>query len=184
MKRRLLVPLLAALVVAMVVGPAGVKAVEPRAVTARMMIPAAAFSLVPHQGEYVDFAQRGDYLEGDDWWPQSFVAPVEFPVEQVTVRGITLYAYDYDGTSGRVCASLFRATPAQGIQATKLQGKVCTIESSIYPQVVPNLTRMNYTAVDTATNGSYLYVDFDPRAAVSSLQVFGVRITYSYEPAA
>lgn len=182
MKQSLLVPLLVALVVAMVVGPAGVEAVEPRAVTARMMIPAAAFTLVPHQGDYVDFAQGGDYVAGDDWWHQSFVAPVEFPVGQVTVKGITLYAYDYDGTSGRVCASLFRSTPAQGEQATKLQGKVCTTESSIYPQVVPNLTRMSNTALNTATDGSYLYVDFDPRAAAGSLEVFGVRITYSYEP--
>ena len=184
MKERLLVPLLAALVVAMVVGPAGVEAVEPRAVTARIMIPAAAFTLVPHQGDYVDFAQQGDYVAGDDWWHQSFVAPVEFPVGQVTVRGITLYAHDHDGTTGRVCASLFRSTPAQGEQATKLQGKVCTAESSIYPQVVSNLTRLNYTAVDTAANGSYLYVEFDPRAVDGDLQVFGVRITYSYEPAA
>lgn len=182
MKQRLLVPLLAALVVTMVVGPAGVGAVEPRAVTARMMIPAAAFTLVPHQGDYVDFAQHGDYLGADDWWHQSFVAPVVFPVGQVTVTGITLYAYDHDGTAGRVCASLFRSTPAQGTQATKLQGKACTTESSTYPQVAANLARLSYRAVNTATDGSYLYVEFDPRAAAGSLEVFGVRITYSYEP--
>ena len=184
MTRRLWVPLLVALLVAALVGPTGVTAVEPRTVTAKIMIPAAAFVLVPHQGDYVDYANNGDTLQGNYWWHQSFLAPVEFPVPQVTVRSIALYAYDHDGTTARVCASLYRSTPAQGPGQTKLQTKACTAESPSNPQVAKPLVRIANAIVNTGINGSYLRVDFDANGPQTPVQVFGVQVTYVYEAGA
>ena len=150
-------------------GQAG--AAEPRTVVAKMMIPAAAFYDEHHDGDFLSVTWT-DYTT-------VFLAPVQFPRRQVTVREITIYAADRDGTASKICASLYRTRPAQGSNGTKVQSSVCTTESEADPQVVANRLRISDGAVNTAVNGSHLRVTFGP--VIGGLKLYGVQITYAYQ---
>jgi hypothetical protein len=93
--QRLLIAGLVGLVALLLIGPGGnrVTAAEPRVTTASVMVPAAAF--VPSAGSF-------DYL--NNGWAASaahrgaFVAPLSFPVPEVSVRKLTIYAHDQVNT--------------------------------------------------------------------------------------
>lgn len=145
-------------------------AVEPRAVTTKVMIPAAAFA--PGANHY-RYTNGGEMVITPDH--AVMVAPVLFPVPEVTIQGITLYAKD-QGPSQSVCAYLVRAIPAQGQPGSKYQGQACTADSSADPQAVSNLRRISPNTVNTRTQGSYLLVDITGQAFF-----YGVRVSYTYE---
>jgi hypothetical protein len=173
--RMLSTALLLALLVAVLLSVPGegeqAGAVEPRTVTARIMIPAAAFYDEAHDGDFLSVSWTN--------YTTVFLAPVEFPVQQVTVRGITMYAADRDSTASKICASLYRTRPAQGSNGTKVQSSVCTTENDADPQIVANRLRISDGAVNTAVNGSYLRVTFGP--VIGGLKLYGVQITYAYQ---
>lgn len=162
-------------------------AVEPGTVVAKLTIPAAAFSLAPQLPYDYRYFNDGSMLYS--WGsplpdqPMSFLAPVEYPVQKVSVRGLTLYAYDHDGTAARLCASVHRTTLAWGTAGEKQQAQVCTVESAVYPQVAKYPYRIAGGAVDAGTNGSYVRVDFWGVPSTPYPYLFAVQITYAYEVA-
>ena len=173
--RRRWIPVLVALLVAVLLGPAGggaVTAVEPRTVTASIMIPAAA--LVPITDGY-DYVNNGyDLYVGSDHG--YFTAPVLFPVPLVSIRRITLYAWD-DSADAYICVWLYRATPAAAGEGS--QGQACTTNSAADPQA-PYGTATRPRQVNTAFHGSYLWV----RISAPGVRLYGVKVTYAYETGA
>lgn len=167
--RRLWVPLLAGLLVAGMLGVAGggAAAVEPRATTASIMIPAAAFIPASDDSDYINNG-RVLFLGAGT---ATFTAPVSFPAPVVSIKRITLYAYDND--AGQVCASLYRSRP---LEATEdYAGGICTGNSAAEPQTVYT-TAINPKQVNTTLHGPYLWVTlFDP-----TVRFFAVKVTYSY----
>jgi len=172
--KKLWVPLLVALLVAALTGPAGgvVTAAEPRVTTESIMIPAAAFT--PSADTY-GYVNNGWVIEAT---PGAFVAPLHFPVPVVRIRKLTIYAYDHVSSGGQitdVCVYLARSAPSAAAVIT--QGQVCTFGTSATtdPQVF-STTAISPRNVNTAVHGSYLWVvvpDGDAR-------FYGVKVTYSY----
>ncbi len=155
-------------------GQAG--AVEPRVATGKIMVPAAAFSpgqLFPSLAGW-NYRNSGDRLDPAGYGGV-FVAPVDFPRPQVSVTGITLYAWDNDPT-GAVSVSLHRSTPAQGDNATVRQAQVETINSAADPQVVSTPYRIYAATVNRAIHSSYLWLTLPSEGIL-----YGVQVTYSYE---
>lgn len=165
--RRLWVPALAGLLVAVLLGPAGATAVEPRTVTASIMIPAAAFMPTRDDSGYFN---AGSYLTGGA--DGTFLAPLSFPVPVVNIKRITLYAWD--NGLGSVCAQLHRSRPAAGTK--DYAGFVCTVDSTTDPQTVYT-TAINPSQVNTAFHGPYLAVTF-----FGPVKLYGVKVNYSYTP--
>ncbi|MFH1331641.1 MAG: hypothetical protein ABIJ48_13505 [Actinomycetota bacterium] len=166
--RRLWVPLLAALLVAVLIGPGVVTAAEPRATTGKIMIPAAAF--VPTSDNW-DYINHGYFLTMDSG-SGVFNAPLVFPVPVVNIRKVILYAYDNSGT-GQVCAWVYRASPPTA--SVVQQDSVCTSDSTANPQVV-RTTAISPRRVNTAVTGPYLTVTLHPGTFL-----FGVSVLYSYD---
>ena len=165
--RRLWVPVLAALLVALLVGPGVVTAAEPRATGGKIMIPAAAF--IPTSDNW-DYANNGSTLytiSGSG----GFTAPLVFPVPVVKIKKIILYAYDNSG-AGQVCATLYRSSPPIANELSL--GSVCTSDSTARPQA-PSTTAISPRQVNTAVTAPYLWINID-----SGTQVYGVSVLYSY----
>ncbi|MFH1329360.1 MAG: hypothetical protein ABIJ48_01680 [Actinomycetota bacterium] len=166
--RRLWVPVLAALLVAALIGPGVVSAAEPRATTGKIMIPAAAF--IPTDDNH-DYSNNGASL-----WTISasgnFTAPLTFPVPVVNIRKIVLYAYDNTG-AGPLCARVYRASPPTAGQLHL--GFVCTTDSPVSPQVV-STTAISPRRVNTAVTGPYLWVSI-----ADGTTFLGVSVLYSYD---
>ena len=151
-------------------------AVEPRTVTAKIMIPAGAFmpqQLFPTLAGW-NYQNTGDRLDPLGYGGV-FVAPVEFPRPIVSVTGITLYAWDNDPT-GAVSAALYRSIPTQGDNATVRQAQVETVNSAADPQVVSTQYRIYSATVNRAVHSSYLLVVLPSEGIL-----YGVQITYSYQ---
>jgi hypothetical protein len=167
--RRLWVPVLVALLVATLIGPGMMAGAEPRVtVTKTIMIPAAAFN--PGEGGY-NYLNDGYRLV----MPTGggvFIALLDFPVPEVNIKKITLYARD-TGLGG-VCVELNRVRPATGSE--DVMGSICTSDSAANPQVVYT-TAISPRQVDTAFQGAYLAVS----QSYPSVNFYGVKITYSYE---
>jgi len=144
-------------------------AVEPRTVTASLMIPAAA--LVPIVDSY-DYTNNGYDLKVDSDHGY-FTAPVFFPVPVVNIRRITLYAWDNNGAA-QICIWLYRARPAAG--GGDSQGSVCTGNSAANPQA-PYTTAISSRRVNTASQAAYLWV----RITAPGVALYGLKVTYSYE---
>ena len=172
---RLWIPLLVGCLVAVLLGPAGgsaVTATEPRTVTASIMIPAAAF--IPTRDDW-DYYNGGLYLNAATG-NSMFQAPLAFPVPQLNIRRITLYAFD-DTAAQDVCASLIRSDPRNGAYGTGM-GQVCTSDSALTPQVATT-TAISPRRINTATYGPHLLVIVDPETTL-----YGVKVTYTYETGA
>jgi hypothetical protein len=166
-KRRSWVPLLAALLVALMLSPvAGSAATEPRLTTATIMVPAAAF--VPTSNSF-DYSNGGSDLSVSAG-TANFLAELTFPVPVVTIRRITLYAYD--NSASQVCVSSVRTRPAES--ATDSQSTVCTQNASA-PQVVYT-TAITSAKVNTGLQGAYLLLGFYG----GGVQAFAVKVNYSY----
>lgn len=177
--RRLWVPVLAALVGAllavMLVGPLGARQeagalVEPRVTNRTITIPAGAFS---PNSDSQDFVNDGSQL-----WTTSghgyFTAPLFFEAPVVTVKKITLYAYD-NNSSSEVCVALFRTTPTTGSQQTI--GGVCSSGASTTNPQVFTQTSLTHRRV-TGAYGPYLWVSL-PGSYSDGYRFYGVKITYS-----
>jgi hypothetical protein len=136
MNRRLWVPLLAVLLVAVIVGPGTVTATEPRVTTRTVTIPAAAFQ--PSYGQIPYYSNWGHKLTTGN--AELFVAPLSFEAPVVYVKRITLVAYDnlpddistsiyFPGINqafhhGTTCAFVERATPMS--DSFEFMGGVCS----------------------------------------------------------
>jgi len=168
--RRFWAPMLVALLVAALLGPTGgaVTAIEPRLVTANLMVPAGAF--VPVR------ATDGYQNAGTLLWTDTggdFLASITFPVPIVTIRKITLYSLDTDA-AGEACAALFRTRPTQGSEDTAAFG-LCSTDDPGDPGVVSTAVA-NFRRVDTATQGAILQLFLS-----GAVGVRGVKVTYTYE---
>jgi hypothetical protein len=161
--RTLYVPMLLALLVAVLLGPGVVTAAEPRATTGRIMIPAAAFNPT---GPTIEYSNGGYYLTGTG----TYQAMVEFPAPVVNIRRITLYATG--SSSGVVCAFLYRAYPPDADSVE--QGSVCTTDDPAFPQVV-STSSISPRRVNTATHRSFLRISMVPGEWFTGVSVF-----YSY----
>jgi len=124
--RRLWIPVLVGLLVAGMLGVGGggaVEAAEPRLTTRTITIPAAAFNPVNNT---TDFGSNGDEL-----WTftggGNFTAPLFFEAPEVTIRKITLFAWDHS-SGDNICVGLFRTTPATADEQN--MGFVCSTGSS------------------------------------------------------
>ena len=165
---RLWVPVLVGLLVAVLLGPAGVTATAPRVTTASIMIPASAFS--PTMDD-LDYENRGFRLQVTSA-SGAFFAPLSFPVPVINIKKITLYAYDNDPSS-QVCLTLYRARPADA-DRDLTGGSVCTSDASA-PQYA-STTAISPRRVTTAFQGAYLWVTvYSP-----SVKLYGVKVNYSY----
>jgi hypothetical protein len=172
--KRLWVPVLVALLVAVLVGPVGVTAAEPRATYRTVTIPAAAFT--PQDD---DLAKEGYENLGYQMtvMPPAtngyFIAPLSFDVSEVTIRKMVLFAYDNGG--GSVCVYLSRSTPANGYRQD--MGDVCSTGAATG---VRSFEEKAFT-IRRITNwhGPYLEL-YIPGVYSSGYQFYGVRITYSY----
>lgn len=173
--RRLWSPVVAGLLVTglLGVGGGGAVAVEPRTVTASLMVPASAFTPTSEAWDYWNY---NSFL-GMDAGSGAFVASLSFPVTVVSIKRITLYASD-PSSADSVCVRLYRARPAAetGDWATP---HICTVDSTDRPQTVYT-TEISPRQVDTAFHGSHLWVNLSGPTVIFS----GVRINYSYEAGA
>ena len=168
--RRLWVPVLVAALVAMLIGPSGVTAAEPRPVWGTIMVPAAAFTPATGGGGYDN---SGFYLRMFSGGT-NFIAPLTFPVPVVKVRKLTLYAWD-NSSAGVVCAFLGRAKPPTA-SVVYGQGDLCTSDSAEGPQVL-STTAISPRLVNTAVHGPFLSVYIE----APGLKLYGVAVTYTYE---
>ncbi|MFH1329772.1 MAG: hypothetical protein ABIJ48_03835 [Actinomycetota bacterium] len=169
--RRLWVPVLVGLLVAVLLGVPGSgdqaqAALESRA-GGKIMIPAAAF--IPNSDNW-DFDNSGYYLEMSSG-NGVFTAPLLFPVPVVNIKKIILYAYDNSGT-GQVYAAVYRASPPTSNEIHL--GSVWTTDSTANPQVV-STSAISPRRVNTALVGPYLWVTIGP-----GTRFFGVSVLYSY----
>ena len=167
--RRLWVPVLVGCLVAVLLGPAGVTATEPRTVTASIMIQASAFTPDNESGGYTN---NGIYLSTSAGSYLGFVAPIVLPVSTASIRRITLYAYD--NSAAGVCVTLRRARPAAA--SGDSAAKVCSSNSPSDPQTVGSAT-ISPRQVDTSFHGPMLYAEFSGEA----IRLYGVKVTYTYE---
>ena len=121
--RRIWAPVLVAVLVAVLLGVPGsgaeVAAVEPRLTTASIMIPAAAFIATTNNWDY----DNNGYYLGMNAGNGNFSALLAFPVSEVSIKRVTLYAYD-NNASHDICAKLYRPSPAAGTEI--LTGSTCT----------------------------------------------------------
>jgi hypothetical protein len=136
------------------------------------MISSAAF--IPAGGG-VDYISSGATLTLDSG-QGGFAAPLSFPAPVVNIKRITVYAYD-NTASALISASVYRSRPSDGEE--DYAGSIATVDSSADPQVV-SLTAISPRRVTTATHGPYLWVWFNG----SGVKLYGVKVTYSYDPGA
>ncbi len=169
--RRLWVPLLAAILIAALVGPAGgaAGAAEPRLTTRTITIPAGAFSAA---SDNIDFVNYGSELSTESGGG-NFVAPLFFEAPQVTVKKITLYAYDNGGSD--ICLILYRTTPASGGQ--QIMGAACSTGASTTLPREFTMTTLNPKLI---TGGYGPYVMLSLPGPNAGYAFFAVKITYTY----
>ena len=170
--RRLWVPALVGVLVTVLLGPAGVTAVEPRTVTASIMIPATAF--IPNSDSVDYFSSGLDLITPTGIG--NFTAPLSFPVPVVSIKKITLYAFDND-TSGFVATALGRSRPADGAVAEAVLLR--SVDSPADPQAIYTTT-ISPRQINTAFHGPSLLVTLGG----PNVKFYGVKVTYSYDPGA
>ena len=171
--RRLWAPVVVGMLVTGVlgIGGGGAVAVEPRTVTASVMIPATAF--IPNSDD-VDYFISGLVLRTPTG-NGNFTAPLSFPVPVVSIKRITLYAYDNDA-DGLVGVALGRARPADG--ALNEAANFHSIDSPANPQTIYT-TAISPRQINTAFHGAHLWVFL----AGPNGRFYGVKVTYTYEAA-
>ena len=171
--RRLLpVLLVAGLIVAAVAWPNGAAseaaaAPEPRTTTYRMVVPAAAF--IPAYPDF-GYVQGGEYLSSLTSFA-AFIAPIQFPYPVVTIKAITLYAYD-NGSQDFIL-HLGRTRPATGTGAITAILK-STGQSATDPRAFTT-TAISPRVINSASHGAYLALFPPPGTAY---KFYGVTIRY------
>ena len=169
---RFWIPVLVGLLVAVLLGPAGVTATEPRVTVTAVMVPAAAFIPASDTFVYGNGGRTLSVLSGHG----SFTAPLFFPVPVVRINRITLYAFD-NSSPAMICVQLFRTRPAAA--AEDEAGQVCSGNSAIDPQVAYT-TAIDPRQVGATVQGAYLWVYLsDP-----GVRLYGVKVNYSYDTGA
>ena len=166
--------MVAGLLVAGLLGPVSgaVATAGPRAQTATLVVPASDFFPTSDDWSY----RSVGYLMGSGYG--SYAAPVDFPMAEVKIKKITLYAFDMDPFD--ICLSLYRSAPAA--MAPVSAGMVCTSgTSTTNPQVLPT-TDLDPRSVNAAFHGSYLLVNFSGGTGDYTLKFYGAKVTYTYEP--
>jgi len=168
----LVVVLTAGLLVAALLGIPGdsdqAVAKEPRATIGRIMVPASAFT--PTRDDW-DYQNLGWELRAFGVTSRFFTAALWFPESVVTIRKITLIAYDATA-SASACVNLYRAQPLTGDES--LMGSMCTADSPDNPQKVAT-TAISPRRVNTAVHGPYLWL-----AVGQGVYVYGVQVVYTY----
>jgi hypothetical protein len=169
--RRLWVPVLAAVLVATLIGPASgvVTAVEPRVTTRTITLPAAAFN--PTSDNW-DFENLG-YNLYSNLWGANFTTPLFFEAPAVTIRRITLYALDSGAQD--MCVYLRRSTPAVGGEDD--MGQVCSSGAGIGVRAFIQTT-FTHRRISGAY-GPYLWL-YLPDTEVAGYEFYAVKITYTY----
>lgn len=151
---------------------------QPRTVVTRTItVPAAAFHPVT---DNFDFTSYGDVLFSNAG-PARFVAPLYFEAAEVTVRRLTLYAYDND-MGGDVCVSLYRTLPTIGSDTE--MGFICSDAAFLDSVRVFEQQSLPFRRV-TGAHGPYLYLNLPgPLSGVIGYKFYDVKVTYTYEAGA
>ncbi|MFH1329899.1 MAG: hypothetical protein ABIJ48_04510 [Actinomycetota bacterium] len=168
--RRLWAPALVALAVTALIGlPTGgdqvAAAGDARTIVANLMIPAGAFSPATDDVDFSNYGTRVRTITGSG----TFVAPITFPVPEVRIRRITLYALDIPAQA--VAVELYRTSPATGSYV--ISGAVIGtggFGASTTTDIAPRL-------VKTAIHGAHLELYLSDPAA----EAYGIKVTYAYE---
>jgi len=103
----------------------------------------------------------------------NFTAPLAFPVSEVNIKRITLYAYD--NGAGSTCVTAYRSRPAGG--AADWAGGPCTANNPANPQAVFSTATGPGRQVNTAHHGPYLWLT----NGGPGMKVYGVKVNYTYE---
>jgi hypothetical protein len=172
MTRRLWIPLLVTLLVAVLVGPSMVAAVEPRATITRVVtIPPGSFHVTDDDTSWdnagFELSVKGPSTQG---W---FTAPLFFEAEDVTIKQMTLYAYD--NGAGTVCLTMYRVTPSTADE--EQMGQACSSGATT------GIRTFNATWDRRSIRGAfgpYLWLTL-PGVYTSGYGFYGVKITYTYE---
>jgi hypothetical protein len=124
------------------------------------------------QEETMNYRHQADYLQCQSG-SCLFFCPVTFPTEQaVTVKRLTLFAYDNDGTIGHMAsANLYKINPQR--KNDVLLASVLTTTSPADAQVVRDSSIDN--ALIRRTQGPFLTVS----SQGATVKVYGVRIFYT-----
>jgi hypothetical protein len=167
--KRLWVPVLAAGLIALAIGPGGsaVTAAEPRVTTASIMISAADF--IPTTDDW-DYSNNGYWVNVGSG-NANFSKGLDFPVGVVTIKRITLYALD-DAPGAEVCISLYRARPVDADEDPA--ASLCSTDASA-PQA-PYTTAIDPRRVARASQQAYLWVHLSG----PGVKFYAVKVTYSY----
>lgn len=163
----LILPL--ALLIGPVTPPEAIATGGPRTTTGTLLVgPSALLSA----SDDTDYSNAGSWLmtDGSQW--AYFVAPLDLPVPEATVRRITLFAQD-DSASARVCAHLYRALPRRAAHVE--QAMVCSNDSAASPQVV-STTQTTPRKIETGRHAPCLLVGVSGATA----RFFGVLVTYRH----
>ncbi|MBN2113857.1 MAG: hypothetical protein JW785_07005 [Acidimicrobiia bacterium] len=158
---------------ALLIGPAtppeAVATGAPRNTTSTLLVGPSA--LIPATDD-TDYSNAGSWLmtDGSQW--AYFVAPLDFPVPEATVRRITLFAQD-NSAAARVCTHLYRALPRRAADVE--QAMVCSENSAASPQVV-STTQIAPRKIETGRHAPYLLVGVSGATA----RFYGVLVTYRY----
>jgi hypothetical protein len=177
MTRRLWAPLLAVLLVAVIVGPGTVTATEPRVTTRTITIPPAAFQ--PSLGDrWLNQGYTLDTHPAETLSPagpaQVFQAALSFEEPAVTIRKITLIAYD-SNEPGFIGLRLWRVNPLADDQ--DLMGEVVSTGTGTLVRSF-TLTDLPIRRI-TGAHGPYLEL-WIADYSETGLSFKGARITYSY----
>lgn len=169
------IPLLVGCLVAALIGPGVVAGAEQRvAVEQSIMVPAAAG--IPWNSSMAYGYQGGTTHPLIGAGGGAFIIPLGFPVPVVSIKSISLYAYD-DSDNGDVGLWLIRVYPPDGTQEI-LTHLSTSGHSSAVPQTV-RATAVSPRQVNTARYGLYLVVEL-----ASGTSFYGAKIVYSYSPGA
>lgn len=144
--------------------------VEPRAtVTRTITVPAGGFGTID---EAQDFLNEGNvlYMQVGSGY---FTAPLFFEAPVVTVKRVTLYAYD-SGTAD-ICVTLVRTTPPN--HGHQHMGKACSSGSSDSDGAFPE-SDLTYRRI-TGAYGPYLWLYLP--GTYGDYRFYGAKITYTYE---
>jgi len=172
--KRLWIPVLVALLVAVLVGAVGVTAAEPRATSRTVTIPAAAFT--PQDDDLAGVGYENLGYQMTVVGPAAsgyFIAPLFFEAPEVKIKKMVLFAYDNGG--GSVCVELSRSTPASGNRQD--MGEVCSTGAATG---VRSFTEKTISPRNVAGwHGPYLEL-YIPGVYSNGYQFYAVRITYTY----
>nr|MCU0280548.1 hypothetical protein [Acidimicrobiia bacterium] len=159
------------LLVAVLVGPGMAAGAGPRTTVVE--------SIMIHNTEFSPFDSNQDYSAGQRLETYGgtgrFTAPIPLPATVVSIRRITLYAYD-NSANADVSLSLYRSAPAQGDAFVELGG-VATVGAVETDPQVQYTTAISPRTVDRSRFSLFLWL----RVPEPGLKVYGVKVTYSYE---